>query len=261
MNQYLNDQLIFRDQMVRIYQNQQNSKIFNSMLLENMFYTKEPLKPEDGTEIKDSRIVSKIVITNNKWMLSVTDKVVHTNRIDTSTATLNEMVKFAEDQQTETFFVFNPSRTKSLMHLYPEYLQTDAYAKSKAYFLSKLDKDMKVVNIGDKFDTFTQAELEELYLETDHHWNIKGAFTAYQEMINQISDKSKQFKGEPMSLSEINVSKLTTGVFEGSYNTQINYVVNSKKADRTIIYEPKVPFKFKKFEVINKDGTQTVKRF
>lgn len=254
MNQYLNDQIIFRNEMVKIYQDQQNSKIFNSMLFENMLNTNKPLNPEDGTEIRDSRIVSDLVLINNKWILSDTAKVVHTDHIDTSTAKLNDAVKFAQDQNIETYFVFNPSRTKALMHLYPEYLRTDTYDQSKQYFLSKLDRDINVVNISDKFDTFTNAELEEHYLETDHHWNIKGAFAAYQEMITQISENSAIFEGQPMSLDEINVSKLTTGKFEGSYNTQINYALNPNKADRTIIYEPKIPFTFTKFEVINKDG-------
>jgi hypothetical protein len=261
INQYVNDQIVFRNEMVRIYQYLQNSKMFNSMLLENMFHTKKPQKPEDGTVIKASRIVSNFVVTNNKWISPVTDKVIHTSRIDDATTKLNDAVKFAEAQKTETYFVFNPSRTKALMHLYPKYLQTDAYAKSKDYFLSKLDKDVNVVDIGNKFDTFTNAQLEELYLETDHHWNIKGAFTAYQEMITQISNKSTKFEGKPMSLSDINISQLTTGNFNGSYNTQINFAVNPKTADRTIIYEPKEPFTFTNFEVISTDGKQIIRNF
>lgn len=261
MNQYVNDQIVFRDKMVEIYQKQQNSKLNNSLLFENMLNTKKPLNPEDGTVIKDSRIVSKLVLINHKWILPNTDKVVHESRIDESTAKLNEAVKFAEAQKTETYFVFNPSRTKGLLHLYPEYLQTDAYTRSKNYFLSKLSDDVKVVDVEDKFDTFTKAQSEELYFETDHHWTIKGAFAAYQEMITQISNKSNIFEDKPISLSDINVSTLTTGTFEGSYNTQINYVINPKTADRTTIYEPKTPFAFKKFEVIDKDGTELVTSF
>ncbi len=98
-------------------------------------------------------------------------------------------------------------------------------------------------------------------METDHHWNIQGAFAAYQEMIAEISAKSAQFEDKPMSLDDIRVSGLTIGSFEGSYNSQINYAVNPKTADRTVIYEPRKPFSFSKFEVINKDGTQTVKSF
>ncbi|GGG68791.1 DHHW family protein [Paenibacillus radicis (ex Gao et al. 2016)] len=261
MNLYVNDQLVLRDDMVRLYQDQQNAKMFNAMLFENLLHTNKMQTPGDGTKIKDSRIVSKLVITNNKWILPSTDKVVHTDHIDTSTAKLNDAVAFAEEQGTETFFVFNPSRTKALMHLYPEYMQTDAYAQSKQYFLSKLDPTINVINIGDVFDTFSNAQLEELYLETDHHWNMKGAFTAYQEMITQISNKSAQFEGKPMSLNEIRTSQLTSGSFEGSYNSQVNFAVNAKKADRTIIYEPKTPFTFKHFEVFNKDGKQTVASF
>ncbi|MFM1652248.1 DHHW family protein [Brevibacillus sp. B_LB10_24] len=261
MNQYVNDQIVFRNEMVKIYQNQQNSMLFNTMLFENMFHAHQPQKPEDGTEIKDSRIVSNLVVTNHTWILPMTDKTVHSSEIDAATAKLNDAAAFAQEQNTETFFVFNPSRTKALMHLYPKYLQTDAYGKSKDYFLSKLDKDVNVVNIGNKFDTFTKAQLEELYFETDHHWNIKGAFIAYQEMIDQISKRSAKFKGQPMSLSEIKVSKLTTGSFEGSYNAQINDAVDPQKADRTILYEPKMPFTFKRFEVINTDGGQTITNF
>ena len=261
LNQYFNDQIVLRDEMVKVYQKQQNSGMFNAMLAENLVHANKPHPPEDGTVVKDSRVVSKLVLVNRKWILPMTDKAVHTSKIDASTAKLNEAAKFAEDQHTETYFVFNPSRTKALMHLYPEYLRTDAYAESKAYFLSKLDPTLNVVDVGNKFDRFTNAQLEELYLETDHHWNIKGAFMAYQEMINQISDKSALFDGKPMSLSEINVSTLTSGSFEGSYNTQIHFGVNPKKADRTVIYEPKAPFEFENFDVIDKDGKRTVASF
>ena len=261
MNQYLNDQIVFRDALVKIYQKQQNSKIFNAMLFENMIRDSTPQKPEDGTEVRDARIVSKLVLTNKKWILPVPSKVVYTNQIDNATDKLNKVVKFAGNQGTETYFVFNPSRTRALMHLYPDYLQTDSYDKSKQYFLSKLDKEINVINIGNKFDAFSKAEREELYLETDHHWNIKGAFIAYQEMISQISSRSTLFEDEPMTLSGINVSQLTDGRFEGSYNIQINYAINPKKADRTIIYEPKTPFNFAHFEVINKDGSQTITDF
>ncbi|MED4581182.1 DHHW family protein [Brevibacillus choshinensis] len=261
MNQYFNDQIVFRNEMVSIYQRQQNTSLFNSMLLENVLHDKAEHKPEDGTVVNDSRIVSNLVLINNKWILPVPDTVVHTSEIDEATAKLNEAVAFANEQKTETFFVLNPSRTLSLMHLYPPYLQTDAYAKSRDYFLSKLDKNINVVDIRSKFDTFTNAQLEEHYLETDHHWNIKGAFTAYQEAIRQLSNKSTQFKGEPMSLGEIRGSALTDGRFEGSYNRQINVAIDPEKADRTMIYEPIVPFTFTHFEVINTNGKQTVRDF
>jgi len=261
MNQYLNDQIIFRDELVILFQRQQNSKIFNTMLFENMLHANTPQKPEDGTEVKDSRIVSKLLLINNKWIFPIPSTVVYTQHIDNATDKLNKAVKFAQDQGTETYFVSNPSRTKELMHLYPPYLQNDSYVKSKEYFLSKLDQNVNVVNIGNKFDTFTKAELEEMYFETDHHWNIKGAFLAYQEMISEISKRSPLFEDEPMSLSEINVSQLTEGRFEGSYNNQINFVINPKNADRTIIYEPRTPFEFAHFEVINTDGTETIKGF
>ncbi|MFC4304005.1 DHHW family protein [Cohnella boryungensis] len=261
MNQYVNDQLVIRDQMVRLYQLQQNSALFNSMLFENLLRAKEPHAPEDGTRIKDSRLISNLVVTNRKWILPATDPVVHTDRIDEAAAKLNDAVLFANERHTETFFIFNPSRTKALMHLYPTSMQTDAYARSKAYFLSKLHKEMNVVNIGDRFDAYTRAQLEELYFETDHHWNIKGAFAAYQEMISQLSAKSSKFEGQPLSLSDIRVSRLSTGSFEGSYNSQINYAVNPRKADRTVIYEPKAPFEFDRFEVIDKDGQRLLTGF
>lgn len=261
INQYLNDQIVFRDELVTLFQRQQNSKIFNTMLFENMLHANTKKNPGDGTEVKDSRIVSKLLLINNKWILPIPSTVVYKQQIDNATDKLNKAVKFAQDQGTETYFVFNPSRTKALMHLYPSYLQTDSYAKSKEYFLSKLDQNVNIIDIGKKFDTFTKAELEEMYLETDHHWNIKGAFLAYQDMIREISKRSPLFEDEPISLSEISVSQLTEGRFEGSYNNQINFAINPKTADRTIIYEPRTPFDFAHFEVINTDGTQTITDF
>ena len=261
MNQYLNDQIAARDELVTLFQKQQNSELFNTMLFENLFRDNVRQKPEDGSKVWDARIVSKLVLTNRKWILPLPGKYVYTESIDEATDKLNQAILFAEEQGTETYFVFNPSRTKALMHLYPAYLRTDSYAKSKAYFLSKLDKSVNVIDAGRPFDRFTKAELEQLYLETDHHWNIQGAFLAYREMITELSKRSPVFEDEPMALDEIEVARLTDGRFEGSYNTQLNYAINSDHADRTIIYKPRIPFEFAGFEVINKDGTQTVSDF
>lgn len=261
INQYFNDQLVLRDQMVVFYQEQQNSKLFNALLIENMMKDKPSIAQNNGTVATDSRTVSNLILVNNKWIFPNPSKVVYTKQIDGSTAKLNEAIQFANEQGTETYFVFNPSRTKTLMHLYPTYLQTNSYTESKDYFLSKLDTSINVVNMESRFSEFTNAELEDMYLETDHHWNIKGAFIAYQEMITEISNRSKLFDAQPMSVEDINISQLVDGRFEGSYNNQINYAINPKKADRTILYEPKAPFTFSAFEVMNKDGTQTISDF
>lgn len=261
MNQYFNDQVVLRNEMVSMYQKQQNSRLFNAMLFENLLRDETQHKPEDGTVVTDSRVVSNLVLINNKWILPVPDQVVHKREMDAAAAKLNDAVAFAKAQKTETFFVFNPSRTISLMHLYPPYLQTDAYVRSRDYFLSRLNQQVNVVDIRSRFDTLTKAQLEGLYLETDHHWNSQGAFLAYQEMIHQISKRSAQFKGEPLSLSDIRVSALTDGSFDGSYNRQSSFAIDTRTADRTMIYEPKVPFTFQSFEVINTDGSQTIRDF
>ncbi|WP_372635466.1 DHHW family protein [Cohnella sp.] len=255
MNQYLNDQIALRDQLVALYQKQQGSKIFDVMLFENLFRANSPQKPEDGTPVEDARILSKLVLINQKWILPLPGKAVYMQNIDAAAHKLNEAVKFAADQGTESYFIFNPSRTKALMHLYPPFLRTDSYDRSKEYFLSKLEKYVNVVDTGKRFDSFTNAEREQLYLETDHHWNIAGAFIAYQEMIAQLSERSPLFEDVPMSLNEIDVGQLTDGRFEGSYNSQINDAVNPDQADRTTIYEPRTPLELTRFEVVNKDGT------
>lgn len=261
MNDYFNDQIVLRDSMVKLYQRQQNAKLFNALLLENWLHPAEPGRPGEGTPARALRTVSRLMIINNKWIMPTPDRIVHTDRIDQSAAKLNEAVRAAEGQHTETFFIFNPSRTKWLMHLYPAYLRTDAYTQSKSYFLSKLDPSVDVIDIGDKFGAYTNSQLEEMYLETDHHWNIRGAFSAYQEMIEQLSARSAQFEDKPLSIDRIRVSQLTKGRFEGSYNTQINGAVNSAKADRTILYAPDPPFSFERFSVVDKDGGHTVKSF
>ncbi|MEK0317925.1 DHHW family protein [Cohnella sp. 56] len=261
MNQYFNDQIVLRDSMVKLYQRQQNAKLFNVLLLDNLLHPAQPGQPGDGTRARTLRTVSKLMIINNKWIMPTPDRVVHTARIDESAAKLNEAVRAAEALHTETFFIFNPSRTLSLMHLYPSYLQTDAYAESKRYFLSKLDPSVNVIDIRDRLGGYTNAQLEEMYLETDHHWNIQGAFSAYQEMIDQLSARSAQFEGEPLSIEQIDVSRLTDGRFEGSYNTQINGAVSTAKADRTVLYAPRPPFSFDSFSVVDKDGSPMGKTF
>lgn len=255
LEQYANDQIVLREPMVGLYQRQQSSDLFNAMLFENWFGTRTPRAPDDGTKATNMRFIANLAVINHRWILPKTDKVVHTNAIDTATAKLNEAIKLAQGQSIETYFVFNPSRTRALMHLYPSYMQTDAYDRSKAYFLSRLGENVNVIDTGARFDGFTKTRREQLYLETDHHWNIEGAFLAYQTMIEQLAARSPQFEDQPLSLADIQTSRLKYGRFEGSYNRQIHYAVDPYEADRTVLYKPVVPFSFSRFAVVNTDGS------
>ncbi|WP_429758351.1 DHHW family protein [Bacillus sp. S14(2024)] len=43
---------------------------------------------------------------------------------------------------------------------------------------------------------FNHEELESLYFKTDHHWNMRGAFYAYEYTMNYISNHSKIYKND-----------------------------------------------------------------
>lgn len=156
--------------------------------------------------------------------------------IDISTQRVQELESYAKENGIEMFFFSLPARVISLEAPYPSYIDEGYEKKNKEYFLEKLPKEhLKTVDLGAAFEKkFSQEELRELYFQTDHHWNIDGAFEGYQVIFDALNGNSELVNEPPLNLENFQKQCYPDENFIGSYNKQLYEMVDTSDEACTI---------------------------
>lgn len=128
---------------------------------------------------------------NNSQLSFITDKT--KNRI-------NDLKSFSSN--TEIIYMIVPSKAS----IYPEIVPKDYPAgtgesKLKQVFGALEDGGATVVNLLDVFNEHKNDKYK-LYWKTDSHWTDYGAYIAYTELFNHISEKFPD--ASPRAISEFN---------------------------------------------------------
>lgn len=92
------------------------------------------------------------------------------------------------------------------------------------------------INYIDMKNTFKNSK-EQLHYKTDHHYNHKGAYLTYVDIINNLRKNGVKIK-EPFTLDELKM-KTIDKPFRGSWNSNLNWIY--KNDDRAVISTMKMP--------------------
>lgn len=168
--------------------------------------------------------------------------------INTSTQYLGELESFLKEKEIEFYFFFLPARTVVLDAPYPSYIDKGYVRENRDYFMEKVPRDyLRTVDFTKDFrEKFTQDELRKLYYQTDHHWNINGAFEGYRLIHHSFKETSDFFDEPDFDDSLFETTCFPQENFLGSYNKQLFSMVDSK--DAACIMTP-TNFDFNDFEV------------
>lgn len=129
----------------------------------------------------------------------------------------------------KVYYVSFPQKENVLESLFPSYSKMEHWQKSRDMFLEGINKDINVINMSGYFNNnFTQEEMKEFYFKTDNHWNGKGAYQGFKEIVGDISsdiDANVKIKDEDYKTSYLNDKK-----FKGIYNSHLYniYDINEK---------------------------------
>lgn len=252
LTNYTSDQLFFRDNLVKAYQRQMLSPLFNANFISKLVEKKGTSKNNTGTIVKSAQIINNRILVNHEWILGKLDDHVNTTPIVNNAKKIDDIARIASQYGTEVDLIFNPYKGLALKHLFPVTMQFDAPWQEKQLFVSKLSSSIHVVDTANMLKNYTNKQIENMYFKTDHHWNMSGAFLSYQYAVSNLSKVSTVFHEKPVSMNDIQVVKLN-GTFQGSLNHQIGNVVDPK-VETTLEYLPKDGFHFSSFHMVTGDG-------
>ncbi|EQB88392.1 hypothetical protein J2Z44_000951 [Clostridium punense] len=229
-DEYIKDQFIYRGKWIKA-----NSKL-NTMLNKKKYV--------DVVVGKDGYLLS---FNGFKHHLDEEKLVTDVDSVATSITDLNNKI---QDQGGKLLITGLPGQSYINSDKYEKYFESmgEFYTlQDKLYFGKLNDVGIKNINMKDVFNNYN----ENLYYKTDHHYNFKGAYLTYSEIINSVRDMGYKVR-EPYKLEELNPVKINKP-FHGSWGAKMNYLFPND--DFVEIPNPKftVP-KYEKIANGNKDN-------
>ncbi|MEI4828982.1 hypothetical protein WAX78_05910 [Bacillus sp. FJAT-53711] len=181
--------------------------------------------------------INGIHVTNDKFLLYQPLQSNHMNEVDKGIDELTHLKNsFAN---TEFYFALVPSKQTALEYKFPSYVNRGYQQKHRDHFVQKMSKtDFPIIDLLPSFQqNFTKKDLERMYLTTDHHWNMEGAFYAYDYTMNYLASHSKKYKGAPVNKNDYEITwEKPTGKFVGSWNNQLYRLIDTSSVKIPYVY-------------------------
>lgn len=178
MDNFMNDQLFGREYLGELFYKIENSlgkKEMNNIILGDDGYLLRPLNYNEN----------------------------NLNNIDYNINQIQKLNKFSKESNITLYVSIAPRQTVANKEKLPKYFSTnvDEYLD---YFNSSLPKDVKSIDLRDVL--YEKNKHQQLYYKTDHHWNMRGAYYAYSEIINVINKEFPRI-GQPYLMEDFKVEK------------------------------------------------------
>lgn len=179
-------------------------------------------------QLTNQTFLFKYFISEDNWIYPKPLDFFAQSSIDKSTQSLQELVNDMEEREIELYFFSLPGRANALTAPFPAYVKEGFDAASKDYFMERLPQDgLTIVNMGEIFKKrYDETEMKNLYFQTDHHWNINGAFKGYEIIYNTLRDVSAHFQGPSFNPNDYTKKCFDKEKFLGSYNKQLYRLVD-----------------------------------
>lgn len=177
-------------------------------------------------------------VSDDLWIYPKPAEVLEYHKLDISINSLRELANYTEANNTKLFYFSLPNRYLILEPPYPSYLKSDIEFLHRDYFLNGLSsiEGLHVVDVGKAFkENFTNDQLKELYYQTDHHWNVDGAFEGYRNIYEALNEQLQNFSEPPFERDHFTKKCYEDRTFLGSYNRQLYELIETDDAVCTSI--------------------------
>lgn len=174
------------------------------------------------------------VISIDEFLYAPADKKSQYSSFDVF---FKDFKKEMDEAGVPAYFASAPSKPvyATRQDLFPPYIiAMDAYNREQLHGRIK-ENDIDLIDLE---DTLGKQPGEDIYFKTDHHWRPEGAFLAYGQIMNRLSD---QFPNAPkLTMDDMNIQSVD-GPFYGSHAREISmpYV---ESPDKFTYLEPKDGF-------------------
>lgn len=142
---------------------------------------------------------------------------------------INSFVSKMDD--VNSYVMIAPTATK----IYEEKLPKYAVPYDQMQIINSLDEKIKGGTVVNVYDKLVDKKDEYIYFKTDHHWTMRGAYYAYEELAKSIGF-------EPLSLDDFE-SKIVTSDFKGTFYSKANNI--HLPSDSMEVFEPKEEIYYK----------------
>ncbi|MBZ2174266.1 hypothetical protein K8M07_03290 [Schnuerera sp. xch1] len=195
--------------------------------------------------------VKSYFILDNNWIMPTPSDEIPDAEVENLAEEINRLAKIGLETNKEIYYVSTPHKDGMLSHLYPQYTDgLDNYLNNRDKLKKHIDTEtIKYIDLNEYFlKAFTEEEREDLYFKTDHHWNGIGAFEGFKYIINNMNIL------ENIPWNRYITTTLDKGSFLGSYNMNLNKLVNESEEIPYVHTKDKSDYEYFKF-----DGKKDVK--
>ena len=202
------DQLEFREQFIKMY-----------YLLNMQRYTGDIVKGDE-----DQLFLSPLIVSNKDRYINSLKSVVTNN--------MNTVAKEVVDAGSKFVFISIPRKDVIMDKYLPS-----SYIKGTADYLEYVDiineNKSKDVTLVDAYKLFKQNQDEHynVFYQTDHHLNIRGAYYIFEEIISIVNKDRNNIKLGNLE-DEYDIQ---SRVINGSYNRKIGQSVSADAEELVLI--------------------------
>lgn len=202
------DQLEFREDFIKMY-----------YLLNLQKYTGDVVKGEE-----DQLFLSPLIIPNKANYIKNLKKAIKND--------LNSVAKQVTDAGSKFIFISIPRKDVIMEKYLP-----DSYIKGTQDYIEYVDiinKEVsKDVDFVDAYELFkkNQDKYYDVYYQTDHHLNIRGAYQIFENIISKVNKDGHNIKIGTLE----DEYEIQNRVINGSYNRKIGQSVTGKNEELVLI--------------------------
>lgn len=189
--------------------------------------------------------VKNYYILDNNWIMPTPVKNIEESKVISLANDLDNMAKVGKESNKEIYYVSTPHKENALAHLYNKNTKGLGNAQKNKDLLKEYinKKDINFIDIDNYFlDYFNKDELESFYFKTDHHWNGIGAFEGFKYIMKDMDI------AEHISWEDYTISNLNRGFFLGSYNKNLNKIVDENEEIPYVHLKDKNRFKYFQYD-------------
>ena len=190
----------------------------------------------DQFPLRDSWMKEHVVLENLTKQTYINDYYVQADYIlakplaytadqnlNVSIEQMNQLADTAKNAGSELYFFYLPSRIIALEDMYPSFMSKGYTTYSKDYLYNGVTNEhVQKFDLSTEFiNNYTLEERKQLFYQTDHHWNEKGAIKGYEFIHNTLAKTSGSVSGESFDASNYEKVCAEHLDFVGSYNLQL----------------------------------------
>lgn len=202
------DQLAFREDLIKMY-----------YLLNLQKYTGDVVKGKD-----DQLFLSPLIIPNKDKYIKNLKSAINND--------MNDVAKQVVDAGSKFIFISIPRKDVIMDKYLPDsYIRgTEDYLEYIKIIEQEKSSDVDFVDAYELFKA-NQDEYYDVYYQTDHHLNIRGAYYIFEEIISKVNEDGHNIKLGSLE----DEYTIQSRVINGSYNRKIGQSVAGKNEELVLI--------------------------